>query len=947
MIIKKNTKLRSTFVLLLLVITLIPFKIDLGTAGPPATGDWIIDTAETIQNQVIKMNGSIVITDTGSLTLENSEIIFMGGDLSVANGELNLTVQSNGTLVIYNSKITTDNANYFSYLISEEDALIHLEDSTFSQLGYDTSHGSLYILSDDAYIENCTIEVPKNSVAGLYFLDVNLAQVTDCNITSDTTNSNHGIGIKIVNSQFVKVTNCFIEIKGTEGYGIELYSASNCTIQQNTIISNAGGAWATGILVQQDSAFDVIKGNTILCYSSNVAGIVLSLSGSPGDVTGISIIENNVTLPTSISSGIYCYLFLSFNKFNEITINKNYIYVPQGTGIAGAALNEFDISHNTITAEEVGIGIIPISNRNITIAYNELSITEGAATVIQPANIVPEGQIIIAHNNVTKAKDAGFQIENTANVEITSNTISNLVEGNSILLNSVANVSVSSNIITNVPDTAISINTGDNIQVNSNLINQVNVSFGDKDAISIVDCNNTVIDSNTISYVGGNAITCDCSDVVTPYGYNLTITKNTIDNARENGIYIKAYFNVEVTNNNLDTLLVNGITICNVTQLNVANNTVVNANNGIFLNRVSDATVSGCTVSEVHAIGILVSDFQDDMIISQNTVLESGGGINIGSLSTVTGGIIEKNSISHCDVGVYVWNYADESLVRYNFLYDNYEGMYINSHDGKYYNNTLLMNYYGVYLSFDANNNLFYYNDFIENIVDAISNALIENNKFSEYIPVPETYLGNYWSKYTGVDEVEPFGIGDTPYDIGDGLIDEYPLMHGSAKIPSPSISHPADMVVLENTTGYAITWIVSSIFEELTYSINFNGTIIASGTLNDTAVVFDIPKLSAGNYTVTITITDPLGQNITDTVLIQVLPAEAGEEDETAGNFLQQLDWTSVGVGAGAGILLTIIGVIAVNALHKPKSKKKASTKRKGSKKKASTKRKGSKKKK
>ena len=84
----------------------------------------------------------------------------------------------------------------------------------------------------------------------------------------------------------------------------------------------------------------------------------------------------------------------------------------------------------------------------------------------------------------------------------------------------------------------------------------------------------------------------------------------------------------------------------------------------------------------------------------------------------------------------------------------------------------------GIYL-WDSNNNLIYLNNFIDNADNV--NSWTSTNKWNAKEKINYTYnertwtsyMGNYWSDYTGTD-ANGDGIGDTPYSV-DG--DRYPLM--------------------------------------------------------------------------------------------------------------------------------------------------------------------------
>ena len=61
----------------------------------------------------------------------------------------------------------------------------------------------------------------------------------------------------------------------------------------------------------------------------------------------------------------------------------------------------------------------------------------------------------------------------------------------------------------------------------------------------------------------------------------------------------------------------------------------------------------------------------------------------------------------------------------------------------------------------------------------------------------PLLLRGNYWDDYDGVDEVRPFGIGDTPYKIPPMEIgkDRFPLMEPDTEVSIVPQSQPSSQV--------------------------------------------------------------------------------------------------------------------------------------------------------
>jgi len=87
----------------------------------------------------------------------------------------------------------------------------------------------------------------------------------------------------------------------------------------------------------------------------------------------------------------------------------------------------------------------------------------------------------------------------------------------------------------------------------------------------------------------------------------------------------------------------------------------------------------------------------------------------------------------------------------------------------------------GIHFLRNSSNNFIYLNNFIDNTDNVYSYTSCSLWNSTEEITyfynetTHESYLGNFWSDYTGTD-ADDDGIGDNPYNIDDDK-DSYPLM--------------------------------------------------------------------------------------------------------------------------------------------------------------------------
>ncbi len=154
----------------------------------------------------------------------------------------------------------------------------------------------------------------------------------------------------------------------------------------------------------------------------------------------------------------------------------------------------------------------------------------------------------------------------------------------------------------------------------------------------------------------------------------------------------------------------------------------------------------------------------------------------------------DNNKISYCSVegfgeGIMFLINSNENTLSNCNTYGNDVGfdIRINSKNNIIKNSNIYANEYGVYIWQNSNQNKIYNNNFWKNDIDAVD----ENNN--------DWYLngnGNFWDDYTGKDSNDD-GIGDTPYTLSDGVIDEYPLIE--MILPS-KITTPTSVEVLSNS---------------------------------------------------------------------------------------------------------------------------------------------------
>jgi len=153
--------------------------------------------------------------------------------------------------------------------------------------------------------------------------------------------------------------------------------------------------------------------------------------------------------------------------------------------------------------------------------------------------------------------------------------------------------------------------------------------------------------------------------------------------------------------------------------------------------------------------------------ISGFTIKNGGNGI---WLEKCSGSVITGNNITGTSRGIWL-HYSHNNTVSDNTVIGNFSWRGIvlcgQSSNNTVIRNTIKDNEEG--LGITGENNFIIHNNFINNQNQAV---MLE----SHYNAWNNTYEGNYWSDYYGIDANQD-GIGDTPYPIDHNNQDNHPLM--------------------------------------------------------------------------------------------------------------------------------------------------------------------------
>jgi len=310
-----------------------------------------------------------------------------------------------------------------------------------------------------------------------------------------------------------------------------------------------------------------------------------------------------------------------------------------------------------------------------------------------------------------------------------------------------------------------------------------------------------ILDCSSNINISGNIIR-DCGYGIELFGsINNIIVKNTISNCEwgmyldrshgnllkdnhminntynfdiEKSIMLSDYINEIDTSNTVDEkpiyYLVNQydntvpsdagyVAAINSTRITVKNLNLTNNGQGVLFANAHNSTIAGTHISN-NRVGILLVQSSNN-IINSNVAVDNLFGIWLESHCKTN--IINDNEASKGIAGIVLRRESSNNIISDNEVSENKFSLGM-----------------GICLEHSSNNNIFYHNNFVNNIRQvSLLNSYF--NVWDDGYPSG----GNYWSNYAGVDfYYGPYqnltgrdGIGDEPYIMDADNRDRYPLM--------------------------------------------------------------------------------------------------------------------------------------------------------------------------
>jgi parallel beta-helix repeat protein len=342
----------------------------------------------------------------------------------------------------------------------------------------------------------------------------------------------------------------------------------------------------------------------------------------------------------------------------------------------------------------------------------------------------------------------------------------------------------------------------------------------------------------------------------------------------DDGIYLSGRTNVTVKNLSIMNFTY-GIRLVNSTNcLITGNNIKANNNVGVSLTNSSNSTVSRNNITN-NFYGITGFGGSSNNSIFGNNVIDNWYGIYL-RYSSNNNNISGNTIIANTWIGLYL-GWCSQNALFGNDITNSDDGIFLaHSLNNAISENKIANNdRYGVHLA-NSSDNRFYHNNFIDNtqqVYDCSWDWPLSVNVWDDGYPSG----GNYWSDYAGVDVKSgpnqdlpgSDGIGDTPHVIDAYSQDRYPFMSILGDVEPPVADADSNQSVFQ---GMTVTFDASRSTDDI--AIKSYIWTFTDGTLKTlTGIQPQYTFKNAGDFEVTLNVTDYTGKWDIDTVWVYVLP--------------------------------------------------------------------------
>ena len=544
------------------------------------------------------------------------------------------------------------------------------------------AHGegdAVYIGNTTVYfiIKHCYIHNASNKY--LFYLrgaGIMLYNVENGAMKYNIITKNKGEGVYMYSSNKNSVV--YNSITNNNEYGVYLGTSDNNIISNNNVTAN-GGYDPDGIYLTQ-SHYNWLINNSI---SNNKGSGIYDHGGS-------NLIKNNYIFDNDVNG-------ISLNGISNDTITSNKITNNTKLGIKVASSKDNKIAGNSM--ENNGIFLtgdkVTFTTQNITRnntvngkpVYYYKNINTNNASVPSDAGEVILGNVSWLTINGLNLSfgDVGIEIAYSSNVSISNNTITyNNLYGNYIV--HTTNTAIINDSISN--------NGGDGIYLGSSSDNTI------VDAVITYNHGYGIYleGSSSNNIINSDAYRNSHANIYLHNSVNNNITHNTI-NGYTRGIYILSSDNNQINNNNIQNSYYYhpGIEVESSSGVSVTNNTIENnKNDGIYLYKANNNLLlnNNLTANEGNGIHLYLANWNK---ILQNDIRSSG---KIGIyLYTSNNNTMMENNITNNSGALLISSSNNSNIINNNICKNGFGIKVASSKDNKIAGNSMENN--GIFLTGD------------------------------------------------------------------------------------------------------------------------------------------------------------------------------------------------------------------------------------------------------
>jgi len=396
----------------------------LAQTDPPASGDWTVSDTTMVKDATVALDGNLLVTSTGRLTLENVTLLIS----ETSNGEHGIEVVTGGSLTVRdgdgqkatagdNSRISSDPTTFSFHFIVRSGSTLSITNALVEHCGYPGGTGNeqqgIFVATQNAVLRGVDV------TACMYGLIVENGAVDaqDCTFSNCTYQGVYASGSTL------SIVGCTMADDGYDGvraiggtttidrssifhcrYGAVARATAVLTIGNSTIDSNQGG-----VLVEQGFNVKIINcsiwGHTFYGIDAEYNGVI-DIRDSQVSLSERAALYafTNVQVTSSGSSYFSSVYGIRGNMNARITSTRDSIYSNTNSGVfleqgSTTVLVGTTLSLNTVGVNaDTGTSVVAwgaTMDANVFEGYKltgaSLALHDGVVANCTSGGVVPDG----------------------------------------------------------------------------------------------------------------------------------------------------------------------------------------------------------------------------------------------------------------------------------------------------------------------------------------------------------------------------------------------------------------------------------------------------------------------------------------------------------------------------------------------------------------------------